>query len=68
MTREGIQLNGGIVRLTKSVLGIAAILAFAFKLTLPSAAERAHAIPAPALDEPMGQTVSETAVLAGGCF
>ena len=34
----------------------------------PSAAEVAHAIPAPALDEPAGQATSEVAVLAGGCF
>jgi peptide-methionine (S)-S-oxide reductase len=50
------------------VLGVAAILAFAVMLTLPSAAERAHAIPAPVVDEPAGHTTSETAVLAGGCF
>ena len=35
---------------------------------LPSAAEQARAIPAPALDEPAGQASSETIVLAGGCF
>jgi peptide-methionine (S)-S-oxide reductase len=35
---------------------------------LPSAAEQAHVIPAPALDEPAGQASSETIVLAGGCF
>ena len=35
---------------------------------LPSAAEQAHVVPAPALDEPAGQASSETIVLAGGCF
>ena len=35
---------------------------------LPSAAESARVVPAPALDEPAGQVTSETAVLAGGCF
>jgi peptide-methionine (S)-S-oxide reductase len=35
---------------------------------LPSAAEEARVIPAPALDEPAGQATSETIVLAGGCF
>ena len=34
----------------------------------PSAADVAHAIPAPALDEPAGPAASEVAVLAGGCF
>jgi peptide-methionine (S)-S-oxide reductase len=34
----------------------------------PSAAEDAHPIPAPALDEPAAQSGSETAILAGGCF
>jgi peptide-methionine (S)-S-oxide reductase len=38
-------------------------------LASPSAAEEAHAIPAPALDEPAAQrSGSEVAVLAGGCF
>ena len=35
---------------------------------LPSAAEEARVLPAPALDEPAGQGSSETVVLAGGCF
>jgi peptide-methionine (S)-S-oxide reductase len=34
----------------------------------PAAAEAAAAIPAPAVDEPVGQATSEVAVLAGGCF
>jgi peptide-methionine (S)-S-oxide reductase len=34
----------------------------------PSAAEESRAIPAPLVDEPIGQSTSETAVLAGGCF
>jgi peptide-methionine (S)-S-oxide reductase len=34
----------------------------------PSAAENARTIPAPALDEPVGQATSEVTVLAGGCF
>jgi peptide-methionine (S)-S-oxide reductase len=32
------------------------------------AAEPAHPVPPPALDEPAGQATSEVAVLAGGCF
>jgi peptide-methionine (S)-S-oxide reductase len=35
---------------------------------VPSVAEEARAIPAPALDEPAGQATSEVAVFAGGCF
>ncbi len=35
---------------------------------LPSAAEAARVIPAPALDEPAAAATSEVAVLAGGCF
>jgi peptide-methionine (S)-S-oxide reductase len=33
-----------------------------------SHAERAHAIPAPVIDEPAGGGTTEVAVLAGGCF
>jgi peptide-methionine (S)-S-oxide reductase len=37
--------------------------------SLPSAAESTHPIPPPALDEPASpQTMSEIAILAGGCF
>ena len=36
---------------------------------LPSAAESAHQIPPPVLDEPSNpQATSEIAILAGGCF
>jgi peptide-methionine (S)-S-oxide reductase len=34
----------------------------------PSAAEDARTVPAPVLDEPVGQATSEVTVLAGGCF
>jgi peptide-methionine (S)-S-oxide reductase len=34
----------------------------------PSAAEDAHAVPPPALDEPAASAATETAVFAGGCF
>jgi peptide-methionine (S)-S-oxide reductase len=34
----------------------------------PAAAESARMVPAPALDQTAGQTTSEVAVLAGGCF
>ena len=44
------------------------LLAGARLLVSPSAAEVARTIPAPALDEPVGQATSEVAVLAGGCF
>src|SRR5260370_3314591 len=34
----------------------------------PTAAEGAHALPAPAVDAPPGQATSAVVVLAGGCF
>ena len=34
----------------------------------PSAAEDAHAVPPPVLDEPAATAATETAVFAGGCF
>lgn len=40
----------------------------AFLLIARSHAERAHAIPAPAVDQPGGGEATEVAVLAGGCF
>ena len=50
----------------------AALLLPAFAMLLlkvrPSAAEEAHEIPAPMIDEAAGAASSETAVLAGGCF
>lgn len=42
---------------------------FDARLTIaPSGAEEARVIPAPTVDEPAGLRVSETVVLAGGCF
>jgi len=37
-------------------------------LATRSQAEDAHAVPVPAIDEPAGNSQSEVAVLAGGCF
>ncbi len=63
-------MNRSIHRLSRfvsSTLGAAA-LAVATLLVLPAgAAEKAVAIPAPALDTP-STAPSETAILAGGCF
>jgi peptide-methionine (S)-S-oxide reductase len=53
------------------VLGIAALFLLAGFVGLkvwPSAAESAHAIPPPILDEPAAQAASAVAVFAGGCF
>jgi peptide-methionine (S)-S-oxide reductase len=51
------------------LFAIAVLVAVAVGLRgTPSAAEDARAIPAPALDEPAGQTTPEVAVFAGGCF
>jgi peptide-methionine (S)-S-oxide reductase len=60
----------GISMMTRSASLLAA-LAVMLGLVLnpfPSRAEDAHAMPAPALDEPAGSATSEVAVLAGGCF
>ncbi|MEA2845174.1 MAG: hypothetical protein QOG78_455, partial [Rhodospirillaceae bacterium] len=35
---------------------------------MPSSAESARVIAPPVLDEPAGQSATEVAVLAGGCF
>jgi peptide-methionine (S)-S-oxide reductase len=54
----------------KSILGIAAVAALALGAAWPAltgAAEAAHPVPPPALDE-RSAAASETAVLAGGCF
>jgi peptide-methionine (S)-S-oxide reductase len=58
MVTRRILLAGG-------AMGLAAGLAMKI---LPTAAEEAVKLPAPALDEPPGQKTSEVAVLAGGCF
>jgi len=51
------------------LLVAAALVAGSIWKLSPSAAEDAHVIPAPALDEPAGRPVAkEVAVLAGGCF
>ncbi len=53
----------------RPALLLAAALACASAVaTGPSKAQEGIAIPAPALDEPAGQSSTETAVLAGGCF
>src|SRR6266436_5695384 len=52
------------------MMAVLAIFAGVGLVNPGSAAEVAHAIPAPAVDEAAsdGQATSETAVLAGGCF
>jgi peptide-methionine (S)-S-oxide reductase len=52
---------------TLAVVGLIALVALRLGIA-PSSAESAHVIPAPAVDEPGGQTSSATIVLAGGCF
>jgi peptide-methionine (S)-S-oxide reductase len=60
------------LHLRSTLLVTALLTAAAVSMTIPgSAAEVAHVIPAPAVDEPAAsgqQATSETAVLAGGCF
>jgi peptide-methionine (S)-S-oxide reductase len=55
---------------TGPALFIAALLVLAMVglKGAPSDAEAARAIPAPALDEPAGDTAPQVAVFAGGCF
>jgi peptide-methionine (S)-S-oxide reductase len=49
------------------LLAIVAAAGTGLTISRPSA-EEAHAIPAPAVDEPAAQSNQEVAVLAGGCF
>jgi peptide-methionine (S)-S-oxide reductase len=51
-----------------SLLAALAVMAGLALNPLPSLADEARPIPAPALDEPAGTAASEVAVLAGGCF
>ncbi len=53
------------ILLAGAAMGLAAGLAMKI---LPTAAEEAVKLPAPAADEQPGQKTSEVAVLAGGCF
>jgi len=59
-----------LVRQTVPLLVIGTLLVLmAFGLgILPTSAETARVVPAPAADEPAGPATAETAVLAGGCF
>jgi peptide-methionine (S)-S-oxide reductase len=63
-------LQRGISRFVRPALfatAAAALLGFGLR-GLPSSAEDARLVPAPAADETPGQATTETAVLAGGCF
>jgi peptide-methionine (S)-S-oxide reductase len=53
---------------TACLLAAFALMAGLGLASLPSAAEEARAVAAPAQDEPAGKATSEVAVLAGGCF
>ena len=56
-------------RISSTLLLIGLLLAGGtFLLIARSHAERAHVIPPPVADEPMGGDATEVAVLAGGCF
>jgi peptide-methionine (S)-S-oxide reductase len=75
--REPAQKESAPMRLVKGMpwrstaLAAALLAAASLGLTgLRSSAETAHAIPAPAVDEPPAENAAatETAVLAGGCF
>jgi peptide-methionine (S)-S-oxide reductase len=51
-----------------ALFGAILLAAGAALWSAPSAAEGAHAVPPPALDEAAGAAPTETAILAGGCF
>jgi len=60
-------------RILRSAPSTACVMALVVLATVaiqrhPAAAEAAHALPAPAVDAPPGQTTSAVVVLAGGCF
>jgi peptide-methionine (S)-S-oxide reductase len=59
-----------LVRRTVPALAVATLLVLAaFGLgILPTSAETARVVPAPAVDDPAGPATSQVAVLAGGCF
>ena len=62
--------NAYMLRRIVPFAGLAAVLVLAALApwATSSAAEDAHVIPAPAIDERAGPSTSEVAVLAGGCF
>ena len=64
MFQRGI---GRFVRPALFATAAVALLGFGLR-GLPSSAEDARLVPAPAADEPPGAATTETAVLAGGCF
>lgn len=73
MTTHSTSPASGIGRFAQRLLAYAALVAAAifFWQGVPRAlgdAQRASALPAPALDEPAGSARSETAIFAGGCF
>ena len=67
-------VHGSPRRVARAIARALAVLALLVPaslglVVLPAAAEGAHAIPAPALDEPAAQGAApEIVVLAGGCF
>jgi peptide-methionine (S)-S-oxide reductase len=70
MTESLKKLAGPTALLHSTALGAALLVALAFGMAMHgSAAELAHAIPVPAVDEEVAAgTTTETAMLAGGCF
>src|SRR5580704_12365709 len=70
MSKSFEKFSGRITYLAGFILFVAALLFLAgIGLKMPSlAAESAHAVAPPAIDEQAGPTTSEVAVLAGGCF
>jgi peptide-methionine (S)-S-oxide reductase len=61
---ERVRVVGRLVGWT--AFGVLVLAALSWRVT--TVAENVRAIPPPALDESVGQSTSEVAVLAGGCF
>ena len=70
MSRSPIHPAADILRHVRPVLLAAALILLAGTGLIVSrtAASESHAVPAPTLDEAPGPAITETAVLAGGCF
>lgn len=60
--------TAGSIRLALSALALMALAGFVLKPSLSAAENAPRAIPTAAVDATAGQSTSEVAVLAGGCF
>ncbi|QGZ65230.1 peptide-methionine (S)-S-oxide reductase MsrA [Paraburkholderia acidisoli] len=69
MRSQSTKGRGKTLRAVVSALALAGVAAFGVNHSRVFAADEAHAVPPPAVDEPVNANAhSETVVLAGGCF